>query len=212
MKALADQVAPALEAIRSDPKQAIGSLPYLIQTTPVEAAYQDLYARVGSDFADRTARMMKAEDAWIEHMRAFATTRAGERIRRVTQTTLSRVRSVLEQGVREGWGVDVMAERIARSNAVNLIRARVIARTEIISASNEGSMTGARSTGLQLNKVWLATDDERTRDTHRAIGGTSVDMNSKFMVGGFKGDYPGDPDLPVDEIVNCRCAIAFEGA
>jgi hypothetical protein len=35
------------------------------------------------------------------------------------------------------------------------------------------------------------------------------DINDTFNVGGYQADIPGDPDLPPEEVINCRCAISY---
>lgn len=90
-------------------------------------------------------------------------------------------------------------------------RAERIARTEINSAANwghyEGANTISKTTGLVLQKVWMAVGDQRTRDTHDAIDGERV-MNDQTFTNGLR--FPGDPSGPADEIVMCRCTFAHE--
>jgi len=34
-------------------------------------------------------------------------------------------------------------------------------------------------------------------------------MDELFSVGGFEARYPGDPDLPPDQSIQCRCTQAY---
>jgi len=61
-----------------------------------------------------------------------------------------------------------------------------------------------------MQRVWVASNGERTRDTHRAADGQMVGMNDTFTVGGSELRYPGDPNGPAAEVINCRCAVVFE--
>src|SRR5690625_4844883 len=172
MKGLREQIDVILGVLREAGAPAIiGNLGQFIKTDPLVLAYQDVYGRVGGDFAQDsftalTGKSQKAESDWIEYMRNFATNEAGSRIANVTAVTLNRVRNSLERGISEGLGSEEIARLIEGSDAVNRVRARVIARTEIISASNAGADLGARSTGLNLRKSWLASVDGRERDAH----------------------------------------------
>ena len=55
-----------------------------------------------------------------------------------------------------------------------------------------------------VRKVWVATKDKRTRDTHAALDGESMGIDQPFSNG---LQYPGDPNGPPEEVINCRCAM-----
>ncbi|SCL70441.1 Phage Mu protein F like protein [Micromonospora citrea] len=90
-------------------------------------------------------------------------------------------------------------------------RAVTIARTETIGAYNAGTLTAWLTAELaldeKLDKVWVATHDERTRDDHRHADGQRVALDGVFMVGGVPMRYPGDPAAPPGQTVNCRCTM-----
>jgi hypothetical protein len=122
---------------------------------------------------------------------------------------------VLEQSVTEGLGAYETATRIKRGLIddgirYNQWRALRIARTEIMSASNVGSMEGAKATGEALEKFWVPTFDNRTRDTHRVVESQNPKMmNEPFLVGMYQMQHPGDPAGGAEEIVNCRCCLSY---
>lgn len=60
-----------------------------------------------------------------------------------------------------------------------------------------------------IRKQWVAVLDERTRDTHWAASGQSVELAGNFLVGGVEMEFPGDPKAPAREVVNCRCRIGI---
>lgn len=61
-----------------------------------------------------------------------------------------------------------------------------------------------------VRKVWVATRDARTRDTHRALGGESVGIDDAFVSpSGARLRFPGDPEAPAAEVANCRCTMAI---
>ena len=96
-------------------------------------------------------------------------------------------------------------------------RARTIARTEVIAANNAGARGAARATADLLGvhpgavaRVWLATGDGRTRETHaEADGQVVIGLDSAYTVGGADLDGPGDPYGPAEEVINCRCTELF---
>ena len=61
-------------------------------------------------------------------------------------------------------------------------------------------------------KKWVTMADDRVRDTHDYLEGTSVPVNRRFYT--FDGDsamYPGGFELPQNNI-NCRCRISISQA
>ena len=88
----------------------------------------------------------------------------------------------------------------------------MIARTEIISASNKGSLDGAKDTGIPLKKEWLATMDNRTRDAHLIADGQKVLLDELFQVDGDALSYPGDftNGASAGNVINCRCTQIYE--
>lgn len=82
-------------------------------------------------------------------------------------------------------------------------RTERIARTEMLSASNTGSVEAYRQSGEVEKKEWLSIIDDRTRESHVAANGQVVGLDAPFSVGGASMDRPGDG--PAAEVVNCRC-------
>ncbi|WP_019170670.1 phage minor head protein [Pseudaminobacter salicylatoxidans] len=92
------------------------------------------------------------------------------------------------------------------------LRGETIARTETMAALNESQMEAMRQAvdgGVDptaIVKVWRSAHDNRVRDSHRAMHGQEVSLNGKFTCPtGAVLAYPGDPEAPASEIINCRC-------
>lgn len=148
---------------------------------------------------------------WLQFMQNFAINQAGERIVSVTNTTLTQIRKVINESVTEGFGSAETGRMIRRKwREITRWRSEMIARTEIVSASNRGTLLGAQATGLELKKNWLATPGARTRDDHAFANGQQVGINEEFNVGGENMECPGDPDASAANTINCRCSISFE--
>lgn len=88
-------------------------------------------------------------------------------------------------------------------------RARSIARTETHGASQDAQFEVAQAIGLNT-KRWVATNDNRTRETHVEADGQEQDMDKPFNVGEDELMYPGDPSGSPEETVQCRCVVVFE--
>jgi uncharacterized protein with gpF-like domain len=125
------------------------------------------------------------------------------------------VRAATMKATTEGWSIDDLTARmegiLAESGAERWrTRARTIARTEALGAYNSGRFAGFVSLAQQLGgpfeKVWLSTDDARTRPTHVAADLQRVPLLHPFKVGTSSGMYPGAPELPAEETIQCRCS------
>lgn len=142
------------------------------------------------------------------------------RLVRVPDEVFNLMRRQLDDGINEGESIPELAARIDQellnANAERWVnRAVVIARTETVSAYNGATqdafevMAEADLFDEGLEKVWLASMDARTRDSHFAADGQRVPLAGSFIVGGFPGRYPGDPLLPAKERIQCRCTVLY---
>jgi hypothetical protein len=192
-----------------------------ITDQPIRDAFNDVYVKVGGGFAVLTTQQLKSHKGYLvkdlvvsdyqDAILAWVGENAGERIVGITQTSRDLLSRVIQRAFDEGMGMDE-AKRLINKQfpQYSIARSEIIARTEIVSASNLGSITSARATGLVLNKVWLATRDARTRDDHASADGQKVEINGKFIVGGEELEYPGDPFGSPGNVINCRCTLFYE--
>ncbi len=147
----------------------------------------------------------------LDHIRSVS----GDKIVGIGNETKRRVREAIEAGMKLGEGFRQMAKRIDTLYLDSIIpnRSMVIARTEVIQASNHGAIAGAKSSGIpDINKVWLTTRDNRTRINHEAIDGESIGIDGIFYLGGSQVGFPADSSLGAEagEVINCRCSVFFE--
>lgn len=118
-------------------------------------------------------------------------------------------RNELLDGFERGESVPQLTQRLRDSADMTAKSAVLLARTQVIEASNVGSIQTARASGLSMLKEWIATMDPRTRPTHLAADGQRVDLVDQFTVGGYSADVPGDSSLPPSERYRCRCTIGY---
>lgn len=98
-----------------------------------------------------------------------------------------------------------------RNRALRM-RAEAIGRTEAMAAlhgAQEQSIQQAIDAGIDpqnVRFVWHTARDKRVRDTHKTMEGETVGVGEPFITGsGAQLMYPGDPNGPPEEIINCRC-------
>lgn len=104
--------------------------------------------------------------------------------------------------------VDRYRERMLQRRAETIARTEGLAITE--GARDEAFRQMVETTGLDtslIDEIWRATtSDDRTRETHRAMNGQVQPYGQPFVSpSGARLRYPGDPDAPAEEVINCRC-------
>ena len=132
-----------------------------------------------------------------------------------------KVENAITQGIIQGESVDQIADRLARElRTTNMNKMRMFARTAMTGAQNAGrqkQMEDAIAKGIDIKKQWIATLDDRTRDTHQHLDGQTVPVSEAFHVSTKKGEatirYPGDPNADPALVYNCRCTMksVFKG-
>lgn len=102
-----------------------------------------------------------------------------------------------------------LRSRIIDMSVDSAIRA---ARTAVTAAENGGRQATyekAAEMGIEMQRVWIATKDHRTRKWHGMADGQRVGVDEAFTVGGEKLMFPGDRSHGASgwNIYNCRCAV-----
>ena len=87
--------------------------------------------------------------------------------------------------------------------------AAVTERTEAHGAANNGANEAAKELGVAYMREWIAAADKRTRQSHIDAEVQRVGPDEPFIVGGAALMYPGDPNAPPEETINCRCGVGF---
>ncbi|AKU43342.1 portal protein [Bacillus phage Silence] len=138
----------------------------------------------------------------------FIASTVAKKVVAVTNTTKKAIRGIIAKGEAQGKTVAAIANDLDKLYLDEIIpkRTYVIARTEVIGASNAGNRYAAKQTGLQLEKQWLSTPDDRTRDSHVSIDGETQPMDEKYSNGLM---FPGDPEGAAEEVIQCRCTEIY---
>lgn len=230
--ALKQQAKPVIEALERGQSISAGmAVLESIPKKPISKAFQDLYSKVGAYFASEVYQSFKGyvpnmqtkqeESDFMRFMREWIQVNGALRVQAITGTTRRRLKIYLEQAIEDGLGIEEAARLLSEQQGiVGVQRARVIARTEIISASNRGSLHGAQQTNLNLNKEWISTRDGRTRTfadgdkfDHYQADGQIVALDEPFVVKGMEGDgylmFPGDPTGRPANVIQCRCTQGY---
>lgn len=128
--------------------------------------------------------------------------------------TLKRIRIHITQGIMSGEGYSKIAKALRDDLGMSKAQSVRVARTETgraLSQAGLDSATVAKDNGLDMKKRWYATKDTRTRDTHRRLDGTSVDIEDNFHSSGCVGPAPKlfVGVASAKENINCRCKLLY---
>lgn len=132
----------------------------------------------------------------------------------INDAVKDQLRTTLREGQKQGWGTDKIASEIGdKFDDISDNHAKLVARTETLSSSREGSQAMAESTDVVDRKEWIATDDYRTREWHDAMDGEVVKKDQDFVVPKVSDKQPADYPRSTmvvgqDQPFNCRCSQA----
>lgn len=121
------------------------------------------------------------------------------------------IQSVTMQAIAQGESIPNMSARIARTmGEINHAATIRYARTAMNGAQNAGRVDAfhrAEELGIELEQVWMAVLDDRTRHLHRQLDGQKRKVGEPFEVEGYEIMFPGDQRAEPEMFWNCRCTI-----
>lgn len=156
---------------------------------------------------DAISTVAPAEEFTVtERIERYVKERAKEMAKQINKTTVDKLAAAIAAGVAEGEGITEIRNRVeAVYDEFPVWRTEMIARTETTAANNKGFVEAYEQSGVANAKEWIATFDDRTRDSHASTDGEIVGLESEFSNG---LQYPGDPSADPGETINCRCVLA----
>jgi SPP1 gp7 family putative phage head morphogenesis protein len=121
------------------------------------------------------------------------------------------IRNIVAKGIIKGNSINGIAKDLAKEMPNrNMKMVRTHARTMVTYAQNQGRLNRfkeAKAKGIDMEKVWMATLDNRTRDTHRELDGQKKPLDEPFEVEGYTIMEPADPQAHPSLVYNCRCCM-----
>lgn len=136
---------------------------------------------------------------------------ADNRLRNVGNTIWNQIRKKVSTSIETGNGREALKKELESVARFSEYRADTIARTETAGAYNNGNYIGDQALGQfgPVEKVWVASLDDRTRQSHVNVWQSSlrqpVPFNQPFTVGATQMMFPHASGAPAGEVVNCRC-------
>jgi hypothetical protein len=176
--------------------------------------YQDAANEAGPLISLFTSYEQKASSQSPWSLRGFArvfTDKAQEIVAKMSLSLHVRIKQMITAAIIAKLSVDQIALKIKEFFGFSTVRAQQMVQTQIHSAAMAGQYEVAAISynRNQTTKTWVDTGDDRVRPTHVEAGKTQreVPFDAPFIIGGHFCQYPGDPSLPYEELVNCRCSM-----
>lgn len=152
----------------------------------------------------RYARLILDDTQGVFSKIAFANLGQNAAVRR-------RLQNEFAQAALLGESQQKVVRRIRDAAGMSAYQAKRVAQTEgtrVRSQARNDSMKTSAAYGVKMTKEWSTFMDGRQRDSHGALDGTVIPMGEKFRtINGNLLEFPGDPNAPAEEVINCRCVM-----
>jgi DNA-binding transcriptional MerR regulator len=223
-RALRLTIAPIYEAIERNPDGAVEAVEALLKDNYIKEALRWLYVDWGYNhmkWVGKTMPFERKDDFWQDRLTAIFEAKTAEKITAILDFTKEKVRQAIKDTANQGYSIDkiqkVIKEQMEQEGgAVSIGRARTIARTEVIGASNVAThetVQQAVMMGSNIEKRWV-TGGTNIRQSHKdAEAAGWIPFDQPFILakkGGIdKMMHPSDPSGSAENVINCKCVEVF---
>lgn len=150
---------------------------------------------------------------FMQEQLSYLEREAARKINMISQSQVDAIRDRVMSGVRAGQSAEEIARQlIADLPELSRNRAATIARTETHNAALAAIDESLKYKHIVVkSKTWWTVRDNKVRESHQAVHGTTVPYREPFNVGSSQMMRPGDDSLGAgaEEIINCRCSVLF---
>ena len=156
------------------------------------------------DFKLKTDRIEKVENETVnQYAKGLA-----KKVTYVTETTKNQIALLIDNN--KGLNTNDLAKLINEKFVeISKGRARTIARTESANLMNNANLNTAKEVGMKY-KTWIhGVNSPNERPHHKALSGTKLKFDEKFVLNGIECDTPHDNSLPAREVCNCSCIVQY---
>ena len=198
----------------------------IIEEEPIREAYLKLYTKIVPFFAKQSYNQLTSvlkksiTPDWNAMVQRWMGNNSASLISGITSKGVMVMEKQIETALAEGWSIQKFGTEVGKTHGFGRKRAELIGRTEIIRASNFGSLEGAIESGVPATKSWLSTRDGRTRSyakgdkyDHVIMDGKTVqNLRDPFLVNGQPMKFPADSSMGASpgNTINCRCTITYK--
>jgi hypothetical protein len=205
----------------------LGTYEWLIEGNITEEQiykmFVEIYSTIGLNYGNMVNKEIEKtkkanilfNEFLLKEILLYLSTDGGVKITSVRDTLVADLIKAIKESLGENATVidlqNAIYNIVSKSQTFYKWQALRIARTETTSASGLSAIKTAEHSDLEMTKEWISVTDNRTRNDHRIENGQIVDLKDPFiMSSGVLMQYPGDPKAPANEVINCRCTVAFK--
>ena len=171
-------------------------------------AYNELFYEYESKNTAINFTMLKSEELKTIIETPVANYKLSERLNDgVAERLKSNIKSELTRVFLLGYSYKQTAARLAELGYSSYRRALNITRTEagrVQAIARQKSQMEAMKLGVEFEKEWISTLDNRTRSDHANLDGQRVKPDEDFEVSGLKAKQPHMFGVAAEDC-NCRC-------
>jgi uncharacterized protein with gpF-like domain len=180
-----------------------------------EAHHQERERWLSKSATGKMERKLDTGEQADARIMKWAKQYAAKKVTQITDTTETRISNAIQRGLDANAAPSEIADLIQEEvGDMSDARAMMIARTESATAVNSAKQESmndiADETGIVFIKIWTATQDDRTRESHSDADGQERAMDEPFDIGGTELMHPCDPYGPPEEVINCRCVEVYD--
>jgi len=156
----------------------------------------------------------KKDFNWLDELERRFAAYGAAKVKEIIGTTKALAKKAIKEALtlaNEGASIDKIQAAIKanieeKGGLMSDGRARTIARTETISASNQASYMAVNGENLDLEKAWI-TGGANVRDSHNDCEAQGFINKDETFVNGLL--HPGDPSGSAEEVINCKCVLIW---
>jgi hypothetical protein len=159
----------------------------------------------------KAAKLIKA---WMAFVAKYVDEDTGNKIKWIEEGEKKELQQLIFEGIQKEEGVPKITKRVeAMFTDMPTWKARRIAQSEVIEAFSQATLQQSIDAGSHLDRIWINTDDDRTRPAHRdypeGIGGATIPWDAdSFLEVDPRPENDDGSEWPGDA-VNCRCCLGF---
>jgi hypothetical protein len=134
-----------------------------------------------------------------------------KRSKYLIDTNKKRLSKILKSSATEGLTLKETKSLIIKNlkdTAKIAARAESIAVTETTISLNWAKYNAGANTNVKMVKTWYTTGNNRVRSSHSILDGVTIPYEDVWITGnGNAAAYPGDENLPSEDVVQCVCTF-----
>lgn len=224
-KAMIKTMQPLFEAVEQGTLKSTSQAETLIKNTFIERELRWVYVDFGYQMLRWFQKNYNPKDVksfdWQNRLSEWFDVNGAEKVKVIYATTIDKTRELIAKALplaNSGASVDEVQTLIkkdieASGGVISEGRARTIARTEVVGASENATYQSMRAENLNVEKQWL-TGGANIRETHMAqedLGWVPMDYEYRLAANRGFTDlmmHPHD-NGSAENVVNCKCTLIY---